>query len=104
MPVAAELKMRAGLYRQRHAGAEFGDLFLIAQLAPHAPISRNDVPDFLDRVMGEAFDTAFGGSEKSARPPRDNWHSARTSEPSGAIASGALAMRLVSKLKAVPLI
>jgi hypothetical protein len=49
-----------------------------------------------------AFDMAFGGSEKIARPPRDNWHSTRTSEPSGAIASGALAMRLVSKPKAQP--
>src|ERR1700726_4768768 len=47
-----------------------------------------------------AFDTAFGGSEKIARPPRDSWHSTRTSEPSGASASGALAMRLVSNPRA----
>ena len=55
MLVAAELKMRAGRYRQRHAGAELGDFLLIAELAPHAPLSRENVPNFLDRAMGDGF-------------------------------------------------
>ena len=55
MPVAAELKMRAGRYRQRGAGAELYDFFLFAELAPHAPLSREDVPDFLDRAMGDGL-------------------------------------------------
>src|SRR5580693_7244699 len=49
-----------------------------------------------------AFDTAFGDSEKIARPPRDNWHSTRTSEPSGAIASALRGRCLVSNFIHLP--
>ena len=69
MPVAAELKMRAGRYRQRHAGAELGDFFLIAELAPHASLSRNDVPDFLDRAMRDGFRHAVRRQRKDREAP-----------------------------------
>src|SRR5271166_2920501 len=82
--------MRSGRYRERHAGAKLDDLFVPAELAPHAPMPRDEVPDLLDGMMGD------GGNEKTARPPRGSWHSTRTSEPSGAIAAGTPAMRFVS--------
>src|ERR1700747_3638710 len=50
-PVATELKMRAGRYRDRHAGSKLKRLFVFAELAPHAPASSDDVPDFLDRMV-----------------------------------------------------
>jgi hypothetical protein len=88
--------MSAGRYRDRHAGAEFDRLLVLPAFAPDAPISRNDVPDFFDRVMATAFATAFGCNAKTARPPREPPQSTRTSDPSSAIASGALLIRLVS--------
>jgi len=44
-----------------------------------------------------AFDTACGGNVKCAKLPRLALHSTRTSEPSGAEASGNLPSRLVAK-------
>src|SRR6516164_4230637 len=44
-----------------------------------------------------AFETAFGDNANAASPPRESWHSTRTSDPSGAMTSGSALTRLVSK-------
>ncbi len=45
---------------------------------------------------GDGFRHGVRRQRKDREAPRDNWHSTRTSEPSGAIASGALGIRFVS--------
>src|SRR5260370_37432912 len=53
--VAAELKMGAGRYRERYAGAELDDLLISAAPAPHAPRPGDAVPTTVHRPVGARF-------------------------------------------------
>src|ERR1700747_2805551 len=53
LAVARRMKICAGRYRHRDAGGELDDLFVVAELTPHPSAARGDIPDFLDRAMGD---------------------------------------------------
>ena len=95
--IAAELEMRARRNADRDAGTYLDDLFEFAELSPHAPIPRSEIPDLLDRAMGDRFRDSLRRQCKCRQPPRESWHSTRTSDPSGAMTSGSALTRLVSK-------
>ena len=70
-------------------GTTSTDLLDVAEPPPHPPAAADEVPDLLDRAVGDRpGDTAPGGRRKWAMLPRSPTASSRTSDPSGAIASG----------------
>src|SRR5262249_38952711 len=62
--VAAELELSTGRDRDRDPRNDLGDFLVVAKLAPHPPTSRNEVPDLLDRPMGDGLGHGIRGQPK----------------------------------------
>jgi hypothetical protein len=92
------LELRTGRDRDRDPRNDLGDFLVVAELAPIRPQPAMKYQTSSTVRWATAFDTVFGASRKAAMPPRDSMPSTRTSEPSGAIASGVAAMLRVSNV------
>jgi hypothetical protein len=92
----AKLEVNSNRDRDGDGWPYVHNLALILRASPHLTAAGDKVPSLLDSMMGHSLQAACGGSAKCARLPQLLLHRPRTSDPSGAVASGEKPSHLIA--------